>query len=96
MKHPDEYVENISTSIEQISKIKDKIIEYREFKNGLKGCKLIAKLISSYLKNCKKILQNLWTKKEKEYQLMNLDPNKRKQNKNTKQFGKIMKRSLTI
>lgn len=40
MKHPYEYVENIETSIEQISKIKDKIIDYRELKNGLKVCKI--------------------------------------------------------
>lgn len=40
MKDPDEYIENIEKSIEQISKIKDKIIDYRELKNGLKVCKI--------------------------------------------------------
>ena len=44
MEQPDEYVDNISRSIEQISKIKDKIIEYREFKNGLKVCKIDCKI----------------------------------------------------
>ena len=40
MKDPDEYIDNIKTSNEQISRIKDKIIDYRKLKNGLKVCKI--------------------------------------------------------
>ena len=40
MKNPDEYIDNIETSKEQISRIKDKIIKYRKLNDGLKVCKI--------------------------------------------------------
>ena len=40
MEDPDEYIDNIETFKLQISRIKDKISDYRDLKNGLERCKI--------------------------------------------------------